>query len=88
MWTVWIKRKQLRKLEELPLEIQLKFLALKTDLQRSGPVQVSWRNYSKLSDTRHHCHLSYHFVACWQVLSDHELTMEVYYVGSRENAPY
>jgi hypothetical protein len=32
-------------------------------------------------------HLSYHYVACWR----HEkgtMTIEVNYVGSRENAPY
>lgn len=88
MWTVQIKRKMLRKVEELPERIQLRFAALKNDLQNSGPVQTTWQNYSKLSETQHHCHLTIHYVACWQVLSDNEMRMEVYYVGSRENAPY
>ena len=88
MWTVMIKRRMERKIAELPQGIQDRFAALKTDLENDGPVQPSWSNYSRLSETRHHCHLTYRYVACWQVLSNNEMTMEVYYVGSRENAPY
>ena len=37
--------------------------------------------------TLYHCHLSYKWVACWQCEGD-SITIEVYYAGSRENAPY
>ena len=83
-----VKRRMLRKIEALPQGVQDRFEALKNDLQNDGPVQPSWSSYSKLSETRHHCHLTYRYVACWQVLSNNEMTMEVYYVGSRESAPY
>ena len=40
----------------------------------------------QLSKNEYHCHLNYRYVACWR----HEkntITIEVYYVGSREQAP-
>ena len=88
MWRVQIKRKLLRDVESLPLNVQLRFAALKIDLELTGPVQTSWQNYSKLGENKHHCHLTHHYVACWLVVSETEMVLEVYYVGSRENAPY
>lgn len=88
MWNVAIKRKMLRKLEQLPGNVQDLFADLKVDLEFSGPEQPSWPNYSKLGANRYHCHLNYHYVACWKTEADNTLTLEVYYVGSRENAPY
>ena len=88
MWTVRIKRKLERQIEKLPVRTIALYMALKQDLADNGPEQPSWKNYSKLTNNRHHCHLGYHYVACWQVLSETELELEVYYVGSRENAPY
>jgi hypothetical protein len=41
----------------------------------------------KLDENIYHCHLAYKWVACWK----HEkstIIIEVYYAGSRENAPY
>lgn len=66
---------------------QVRFELLIEDLRDNGPVQPRWPNYSKLSDTEYHCHLSYKWVAAWR----HEkntIVIEVYYAGSRENAPY
>jgi hypothetical protein len=36
---------------------------------------------------KYHCHLSYHWIACWEETIK-GIEMEVYYAGSRENAPY
>ena len=45
-------------------------------------------NYKKLVNTNtHHCHLSYHWAACW-IETIKGIELEVTYVGSRENAPY
>ena len=88
MWHVQIKRKLLRNVESLPENVQLKFAALKVDLESTGPVQTSWQNYSKWGENKYHCHLTHHYVACWQLVSEMEMVLEVYYVGSRENAPY
>ena len=87
MYAVKIKRKIERKLERMPIRVQETFLKLVKNLEENGPVQPAWPNYGKLEDQAHHCHLTYHYVACWR----HErgtITLEVYYVGSREKAPY
>ena len=88
MWCVQIRRRMLRELERLPITVQRKFAALKVNLESSGPVQPSWSNYSKSGENNYHCHLTHHYVACWLVKSETEMLLEVYYVGSRENAPY
>ena len=88
MWNVVIKRKLERRIAMYPDRIQTLYMTLKRDLTVEGPIQTSWPNYSKLGPNEHHCHLTHHYVACWQVLSETELELEVYYVGTRENAPY
>ena len=88
MWTVYIKRKLERKIAALPEHVQDIFEDLKVDLMLNGPQQPEWMNYSKLGPNKYHCHLNYNYVACWQVEADNTLIVEVYYVGSRENAPY
>lgn len=86
-YEVTIKKKVLKKLTKLPLWVQKKLGLLVLDLREKGPVQPGWQNFSKLSDIEYHCHLGTSWVACWR----HEketIIIEVYYVGSREKAPY
>ncbi len=86
-YEVVLKRKVERGLVKLPLRVQKKLAVLANDLRDQGPVQPTWPNYSKLSLTEYHCHLERSWVACWR----HEkqsIVIEVYYVGSREKAPY
>ena len=87
MFTVRIKKKVLKQLTKLPVDIAIAFKELAADLKETGPVQPSWPNFSKLSKDTYHCHLTYHYVACW-TYENATITIEVYYVGSRENAPY
>ncbi len=71
----------------MPKKIQKYLVNLFEDLELSGPIQKQWPNFSELGKNEYHCHLDYHWVACWK----HEkntLLIEVYYAGSRENAPY
>ena len=87
MYKVIIKKQVLKNLEKLPLSIQKKFKALVVNLKATGPIRSDWPNFSALSRNEYHCHLSYKWVACWK----HEkksIVIEVYYVGSRENASY
>ena len=88
-WVVRLKKsKQLKKLDrKKKQDISDLLMRLVKDLKTTGPVQGKWSNYSKLSDGSHHCHLTYSFVACWKETKK-GLEIEVYYVGSRENAPY
>lgn len=87
IYEIKIKRKLENSIKKLPITIQKKFSRLILDLRDKGPEQPSWPNYSKLSKNEYHCHLGYSWVACWK----HEkksIIIEVYYVGSREKAPY
>ncbi len=86
-YEVLIKKKVLKRLPQLPLWVQKKFAMLAKDIQEQGPEQPTWQNYSKLSPKEYHCHLGSSWVACWKN-EKHTILIEVYYVGSREKAPY
>ena len=87
-YKVLIKAKNLKKIEKLPKNVQQIFLLLKEELKELGAIRNNWKNYSKLSEYEYHCHLTYRYVACWKVNKNNEIEIEVYYVGSREKAPY
>ncbi|MCC5946786.1 MAG: hypothetical protein JJT94_17775 [Bernardetiaceae bacterium] len=81
----------------MPILEQKKFVNLIDDLEKTGPIQSKWKNYSSLGENLHHCHLTYKWVVCWEFIekedkedvSNVEINIiEVYYAGSRENAPY
>ena len=86
-YQVRIKKKVNRGLNKLPQNIRKLFFLLVEDLKADGPIQKSWRNFSPLGENKYHCHLSYRYVACW-TWQQGEIEIEVYYVGSREKAPY
>ncbi len=71
----------------MPKKTQERMTVLLKDLRNKGPERFEWLNYGNLNDNLYHCHLAYKWVACWK----HEkntIIIEVYYAGSRENAPY
>ena len=86
-YRVVVLKKAEKSIGELPLRARKRFILLLADLQEKGPVQPKYMNYSRIGDTTYHCHLDYHWVACWRCEKG-KLYVEVYYVGSRENAPY
>ena len=86
-YEVVIKKRTGKGLRKLPVLVQKKMAVLAKDLQEKGPEQPTWQNYSKLSKTEYHCHLGTSWVACWRHQKD-TIIIEVYYVGSREKAPY
>jgi len=85
---VFVKKKILKSLPQWPGNIKERFDVLIAVLEAHGPSGPhAFKNYSKLGESRYHCHLGYSYVACWT----HEkgtISIEVYYAGSRENAPY
>jgi len=87
MYTVQIRKKALKSIQKMPLKIQEKMNLLLKDLKSKGPFQVNWPNFSILGENLYHCHLSYKWIACWKH-EKNSITIEVYYAGSRENAPY
>ena len=61
------------------------------ELEEDGPYRTNWSNYGSLNDNDYHCHLKQGrpcYVACWRILNKKEKEIEVYYVGTHENAPY
>ena len=86
-YSVKVTKTAMKGISFVPTRIQEAFYALALDLEETGPVQAKWANYSKLGGNRHHCHLAHKWVACWSC-ENGTIEIEVYYVGSRENAPY
>ncbi len=86
-YQVKIKKSCLKAIAKLPQKDKETLAHLIEDLGETGPIQAGYKNYSKLGNFTYHCHLSYHWVACWQCRNG-EFLVEVYYVGSRESAPY
>lgn len=67
------------------------------DLQMNGPAPgAGWPNYGKLhgkkkAGDKRHCHLTKGrptYVCCWAVIDKKNKHIEIYYVGTHENAPY
>ena len=86
-YRVSIKKRVARRLEKLHRNVQKLLFLLIEDLIADGPIQKSWNNFSPLGKDNYHCHLTYRYVACWTCQKG-EIEIEVYYVGSREKAPY
>lgn len=86
-YKVTIKKKVLKRLSKLPKKIQEFFKMLIDDLVTQGPMPQGWKNLSKLGQDEYHCHLDYSWVACWTYVNG-SFEIEVYYAGSREDAPY
>lgn len=86
-YKVKILKKVLKNLEKMPLGEQKKFWLLVNDIKKKGAIRTEWQNFSELEKDKYHCHLSYHWVACW-TWKKGTFLVEVYYAGSREKAPY
>lgn len=71
----------------MPLKQQKLLANLVEDLELKGPLRTEWPNFSKLEENEYHCHLSRNWVACWRE-TEIGMEIEVYYAGSREDAPY
>lgn len=93
-WEVRFSNKAAKQAGKLPQSIRDSLLALATDMELSGPVQPSWRNFSKMRNKRgeyYHCHLNGgkpRYVAIWTVMDNKVRIIEVIYAGTHENADY
>ena len=91
MYEVSIKKRVSKNVIKMPKDEQELFALLIDDLSEFGPIQKQWQNFSSLRKekrfNKYHCHLSYHWVACWKH-EKNSIIIEVYYAGNRENAPY
>ena len=83
-----VMRNRVRRISErMPKRMQDRLDILVKDLEENGAFRKNWPNFSELGANRYHCHLGYHWVACW-LWEKGTIEIEVYYAGSRENAPY
>jgi hypothetical protein len=99
IWDVaFAGRKAEKEAKALPERAQARLLVLLRDLRNKGPDQPAWPHYSQLKgqkdqrkgEKRYHCHLQtgrQSVVACWKVQKS-SIFIEVYYVGTHQNAPY
>lgn len=74
-------------MQKMPLKINEKMNVLLKDLKDKGPIRKEWPNFSELGENHYHCHLTYKWIACWKY-EKNSIVIEVYYAGSREDAPY
>lgn len=77
--------------KKLPESVQDNLKLLLKEIAVSGPVWGNWPNYSKLSDTEHHCHIKKGrptYVAVWREDKGQIKLVEVIYAGTHEKAPY
>jgi mRNA-degrading endonuclease RelE of RelBE toxin-antitoxin system len=84
---VTVKKKVEKGIRDLPDDVRRKFRVLVKELVLLGPIRTNWPNFSALGKVTYHCHLKYDWVACWRWEKE-SIEIEVYYAGSRENAPY
>lgn len=88
-WSVEIVGKARKQYRALPKGIKDKARTLMVEIEVAGPIRGNWKNYSKLAQSQHHCHLQGRhptYVACWREVGERRI--EVYYVGTHEKAPY
>ena len=86
-YTVTIDKQAKKSVMKMPSDIQDKFTLLVEDIKKNGAIRTNWPNFSDLGKGKYHCHLNYHWVACWYWKKG-TFVVEVYYAGSREKAPY
>jgi mRNA-degrading endonuclease RelE of RelBE toxin-antitoxin system len=90
-WEVVFTNRARKQKEKLPRRVQDVLFLLVCEIEKAGPVRGDWPNYSKLSDTEHHCHLKKGhptYVAVWREVKGNVRLVEVVYAGSHEKAPY
>ena len=99
-WTVEFTSKAVKQADKLPVRVREALHALVKDLQSYGPslglLSKNWANFSPLKGRElpkgaYHCHLKKGkptYVAYWRIENKEIKIIEVFYVGTHENAPY
>lgn len=95
-WDVSMTPKADKAKDKLPGYVQDLIATLTKQMGILGPYRKEWKNYGPISgkgipDDAFHCHLKKGkptYVACWKIVNKREKVIEVYYVGTHENAPY
>jgi len=87
--------RMMKKFQKEKPKVHATVFALARDLENYGPILKDWPNFGLLHKGKnvpkkaYHCHLQSGrptYVACWKINDTKQV--EVYYVGTHENAPY
>jgi len=90
-WIVSYSKKAEKQYLKLPQAMQDRIDFLTAEIENMGPIRGNWKNYSKLGEHRHHCHIKTGrptYVAVWEVTNEAVKLVEVVYAGTHEKAPY
>lgn len=96
-WSATLTHKADKERGKLPANVRSQFDLLLKEIEILGPIRKDWKNFSQLKSGRnipsnaYHCHIKKGkptFVVCWRIVSKENKIIEVYYVGTHENAPY
>jgi mRNA-degrading endonuclease RelE of RelBE toxin-antitoxin system len=92
-WQVDFAGKAKKQVEKLPLAIREILNFLKYEMEREGPEQTEWRNYSLIVGGKsvHHCHLNNNrprYVVVWKVIDFEKQIIEIRFVGAHGSVDY
>jgi len=96
VWKVSLTRTAEKEAKKLPESVRLQINLLMREMEQCGPIRKNWPNFSalvgkELPKHAYHCHIKKGkptYVACWCVEDKKVKILEIFYVGSHENAPY
>lgn len=94
-WNVQFTNQLAKQAQKLNKKVLLVLQVLIEDLRTKGPAPGKhWHNYGKLhsrkQEDKRHCHLikgNPTYVCCWEIYKSNN-SIEVFYVGTHEKAPY
>lgn len=96
-WEVTLSGRANKEKGRLSPAIQSQLALLIKEMEILGPIRNNWKNFSPLKkgpgvpEDSYHCHIKKGrptYVVCWWIVNKKEKKIEVYYVGTHENAPY
>ena len=95
-WVVVYANKAVRQRSRLPKKIQEMLDLLVMEIEKCGPLRSNWPHFGPLKgkglpEHTYHCHIKSGrptYVSCWFIIDKKLKQVEVFYVGTHENAPY
>jgi mRNA-degrading endonuclease YafQ of YafQ-DinJ toxin-antitoxin module len=92
-WLVEFAGGAVKQKEKLSGELLDALYTLKHDLEQKGPIQTTWRNYSKIVNAKnfHHCHINNkrpRFVVVWKVVDLEDQCIEIRFIGPHGSVNY
>ena len=92
-WGIYLSPKVVKQRKKLPQKIRFLFDILLKEMSIQGPYRNNWSHYGKLKNRpdAFHCHLKDGrptYVVCWEIKNKIIKLVEIYYVGTHEDAPY